>query len=165
VFAVFCERSPEQTATRKNKSSGTEKRDASFMKTKTPDREDREARGDRDATLTATYLGVAAAGLLLLVGSGIAFGARTMASVALGVVFALSNLWVLERLVRVYLQSERGRWAIVALVKAAVLFCIVAILVRSGAVEVLPLVAGFGALPVGVVVGGAWPVASAREES
>lgn len=118
---------------------------------------------ERDAPLTAAYLGVAATGALLLAGSGALFGVRAMAAVAVGVVLAVSNLWVLERLVRVYLASERGRWAGIALVKAAVLFGLVALLVKSGAVDVGPLVFGFGALPLGVIVGGFWPAASSRE--
>ena len=119
---------------------------------------------ERDATMTAAYVGVAGSGALLLAVACAFSGARTTAAVALGVVLAVSNLWVLERLVRVYLQSERGRWAGVALVKAAVLFSAVFVLVKTGAVSVLPLVLGFAALPLGVVVGALWPTRSAREE-
>ena len=115
--------------------------------------------------MTAAYVATAASGVVLLIGSSLSLGARTTAAVALGVVIALSNLWVLERLVKVFLQSEKGRWAVVALVKAAVLFGIVAVLVKTGAVTVLPLVVGFGALPVGVAIAGLWPVAAPREES
>jgi hypothetical protein len=129
------------------------------MKTKIVERE-----RERDSTLTAAYVGVAVSGALLLVGSGILLGVRAMAAVALGVVLAVSNLWVLERFVRVYLASERGRWAGIALLKAAVLFGLVALLVKSGAVDVVPLVFGFGALPLGVVIAGFWPTASSREE-
>ena len=116
--------------------------------------------------MTAAYVSVAASGALLLVGSASHFGARVAAAVALGVVLAVSNLWVLERVVRVFLQSEGGRWAAIALVKAAILFGMVALLVKSGMVDVLPLVVGFGALPLGVTIAGLWPVAaSPREES
>jgi hypothetical protein len=126
------------------------------MKTKTD---------ERDTSLTAAYVGVALSGAVLLIGAAVAFGARHAAAVALGVVLAVSNLWVLERLVRVYLSSERGHWAVVALVKAGALFGMVALLVKSGMVDVLPLVVGFGALPIGVTIAGLWPVASAREET
>lgn len=120
---------------------------------------------ERDPTLTAAYLGVAASGAVLLVLSGSFLGSRAVGAVALGVVLAVSNLWVLERFVRVYLQSEGGRWAGIALLKAAVLFGLVALLVKSGAVDVLPLTLGFGALPLGVVVAGLWPTPRTREES
>jgi len=115
--------------------------------------------------MTTAYVAVAASGALLLAGAVAFAGSRAASSVALGVVVSLANLWLLEKFVRMYLKSERGRWAVLALAKAALLFVIVALLVRSGAVDVLPLVVGFGALPVGVVVGGAWPVRSAREET
>lgn len=138
------------------KNGETEKPERSFMKTKIV---------ERDATLTAAYLGVAASGGALLLASGALLGTRAMAAVALGVVLALSNLWTIERFVRVYLTSERGRWAGVALLKSAMLFGLVALLVKSGAVDVLPLVLGFGALPLGVVIAGLWPAAPAREET
>jgi len=114
---------------------------------------------ERDKTLIATYVGVALCGAALLLGATAWFGGRAVAGVAVGVVLALSNLWVLEQLVRAYLDAGRGRWAVVAVVKAIILFGVVALLVRSGALSVLALVAGFGSLPLGVVVGGAWPVA------
>lgn len=120
---------------------------------------------ERDATLTAAYLGVALGGVLLLAGAGYLFGARVMGGVAAGVVLAFSNLFVLERFVHLYLASEGKGWAGIALLKAAVLFGLVALLVKSGAMDVLPLLAGFGSLPLGVVVAGLWPTARAREES
>jgi hypothetical protein len=125
------------------------------MKTKT---------AERDPSLTAAYLCVAGSGVFLLVTSAVYFGPRSSAGVALGVVLAVSNLWVLERLVRVYLQSEGGRWALMALVKSTALFATVGLLVKTGAIDVLPLIAGFGALPVGVVLAGLWPTARPREE-
>jgi hypothetical protein len=128
----------------------------SFMTTKAP---------ERDASLSAAYVSVAASGALLLLAAGASFGGRTSAGVGLGVVLALSNLWVVERLVRLTLENAGGRWAAIALVKAAVLFGLVALLVKTGAVDVLALVAGFGALPLGVVVAGMLPLARASGES
>jgi hypothetical protein len=120
---------------------------------------------ERDASLSAAYVSVAASGAVLLVGAGVWLGARTMAAVGLGVVLAVSNLWTIERLVRVYLDSERGRWALIAIAKAALLFGLVALLVKSGAVDVLPLVIGFGALPLGITVGTVIPIPRAHRES
>jgi hypothetical protein len=87
-----------------------------------------------------------------------------MASVALGVMLALSNLWLLERMVRVYLATGRGRWAGIALLKAVALLGATAALVKSGAVGLLPLTAGFAALPLGVVLSGVLPVRSLAGE-
>lgn len=126
------------------------------MKTKTT--------ADRDPSLSAAYVCVAGSGVMLLIASAVCFGPRSSAGVALGVVLAVSNLWLLERVVRVYLMSEGGRWALMALVKSTALFATIGLLVKTGAIDVLPLVAGFGALPVGVVLAGLWPVARAREE-
>jgi hypothetical protein len=119
---------------------------------------------DRDPSLSVAYVCVAGSGVMLLIASAVYFGARASAGVALGVVLAVSNLWLLERVVRVYLMSEGGRWALMALVKSTALFATIGLLVKTGAIDVLPLVAGFGALPVGVVLAGLWPVARAREE-
>jgi hypothetical protein len=88
-----------------------------------------------------------------------------MMAVGIGAGLALSNLWVLERLVVAYLKTSGGRWAAIATVKAGVLLCIVVFLVKSGAVDVLPIVAGFGALPLGVVFSGLMPVPFRSEES
>jgi hypothetical protein len=101
---------------------------------------------------------------MLLVAAAVCFGPRHSAGVALGVVLAVSNLWVLEQLVRVFLNAQGGRWALMALVKSAALFVTVGLLIKTGAIDVLPLAAGFGALPVGVVLAGLWPVARPREE-
>jgi hypothetical protein len=120
---------------------------------------------DRDATLTAAYFGVAGSGALLMIGAGVVFGLGWTAGVALGVVLALSNLWVLERLVRGYLDSEGGRWTVVAVVKAAAILAVVAILMKLGVVTVAPLAAGYGALPIGIVIAGLWPMPKTREEA
>jgi hypothetical protein len=120
---------------------------------------------ERDASLNATYVAVAASGALGLACALAFFSLRTASAVAVGVVLSLANLWTLETLVRAYLRSAKGRWTVLALAKAAVLFVAVALLVRGGVVDVLPLVFGFGALPTGVVVGGAWPVRTASEEN
>lgn len=112
--------------------------------------------------MNAAYVSVAISGAFLLVGGGVWFGVRASSGIALGVVLAVSNLWVLERLVRAYLDSERGRWAIVAVVKAAAILGMVALLVKAGAVDVGALAAGYGALPLGIVIAGLWPQAGAK---
>lgn len=120
---------------------------------------------ERDPNLTAAYGAVCAVGGLFFVGAGVAYGLRTMLAVGIGAVLALSNLLVLEKLVVAYLKTSGGRWAAIATVKAGLLFGVVALLVKSGIVDVLPIVAGFGALPVGVVFSGLVPVPSRPEES
>jgi hypothetical protein len=118
---------------------------------------------ERDPSLTAAYLAVALAGGFAVVVSGGAYGLRAMLAVAVGALLALSNLWILEKLVAAYLKTTGGRWAAIATLKAAILFALVAALVKSGVVDVLPLTAGFAVLPVGILFAGLVP--RAREES
>ncbi len=119
---------------------------------------------ERDPTLTGAYAAVVAAGAFIVAVSALLVGARAALGAGLGAVLAASNLWVLEKLVSAYLKSGGGRWAAIATVKAGVLLCVVAVLVKGGLVDVLPMAAGFGALPVGVVFAGLIPKSSAREE-
>ena len=101
----------------------------------------------------------------MFLGAGLAYGARTMFAVGLGAALAVSNLWVLERLVSAYLKTTGVRWTSIATIKAGVLVATVAFLVKSGAVDLLPIVAGFGALPVGIAFSGLLPTPTRPEES
>jgi hypothetical protein len=118
---------------------------------------------ERDPNLSAAYLAVAAAGGFAIVAAGAAYGLRAMLAVGVGATLAMSNLWVLEKLVAAYLKTSGGRWAAIATVKAALLFALVALLVKTGTLDVLPLTAGFAALPVGILFSGLVP--RVREES
>lgn len=125
----------------------------------------KSATTERDPSLSAAYVTVCAAGGLLFLGAGIAYGVRTMLAVGLGAALAVSNLWVLERLVAAFLRTTGGRWTAIATVKAAVLLAVVTFLVKSGAVDLLPIVVGFGALPIGIVFSGILPMPTRPEES
>jgi hypothetical protein len=125
----------------------------------------KSATTERDPNLTAAYVTVCAAGGLMLLGAGTAYGARTMLAVGVGSALALSNLWVLERLVAAYLKTGGGRWTAIATIKAAVLVTTVLLLVKSGAVDLLPVVAGFAALPIGIALSGLMPMPTRPEES
>lgn len=74
-------------------------------------------------------------------------------SVALGGVFALLNLWLIARIVRAFLggSSNRLSWGLVTLFKFTGMFAALYFLFKSGLVEVLPVVIGYGALPLGIV--------------
>jgi len=125
----------------------------------------KSATTERDSNLTAAYITVCAAGGLMLLGAGIAYGMRTMLAVGVGAALAVSNLWVLERLVAAYLKSTGVRWTAIAAIKASVLVTTVLLLVKSGAVDLLPIVAGFGALPIGIAFSGLLPMPTRPEES
>jgi len=96
---------------------------------------------------------VAIVGLLLTLSAPTLLGAGTAPSVAAGSSLALVNLWALSRLVQSFLQGGGARlpWVVVSMLKFFGLLLIVAVLVRSGHVSVLPLMLGFAALPLGIV--------------
>jgi len=118
---------------------------------------------ERDPALTVAYLAVCVAGGVIVVVAWFVFGLRAMFGAGLGVLVALSNLWVLEKLVALYLKARGGRWAAIATVKAALLLGVVAVLVKSGTVGLLPITAGFGALPIGILIAGLVPRPASEE--
>ncbi len=105
---------------------------------------------------------VSVVGLLLIAGAWFAGGPHVMLAVAIGAVAAVLNLWVMGRLVSSFLGGHgRMSWGFVAIVKLAVLFGGMFLLIKSGIAGVLPLLIGYGALPLGIVVaqfGGLSPV-------
>lgn len=118
---------------------------------------------ERDPNLAAAYLAVCIAGGFVVAGAAGFFGMRAMLSAGVGALLAVSNLWVLEKLVTAYLKSSGGRWAAIATVKAGLLLALVAVLVKNGLVDVLSITAGFAALPIGILFAGLVP--RPREES
>ena len=94
-------------------------------------------------------------GALLFAGLGAAF------SVAVGAAIATGNLWALARIIGALLPSGRagaeaqskGAWALVAVLKIFALLAAVWLLMRHGVVSPLPMLVGFGALPIGIAIG------------
>ena len=120
---------------------------------------------ETDAILSAALWSVALTGIVLAVLSGMIGGGRALVSTALGAAIATVNLWALIRLVRVLFnrQGPRLPWTLALTMKFAVLLGAVFWLIRSELVDVLPLLAGFVALPVGTVVGQLRGTQPARE--
>jgi hypothetical protein len=104
--------------------------------------------------LGAALWSVAVVGLLFAVAAPSFLGSGSRSSVAIGAALALVNLWVVARTVRGFLYPEgpRSPWISLAMLKFAVLFLGVTFLVRGGYAKILPLIVGYGALPVGIVV-------------
>jgi len=119
---------------------------------------------ERDPTLAAAYTAVSVAGACIVGAVLLLLGRRAMFGTGLVGLLAVSNLWVLEKLVAAFLKAGGGRWAAIATVKAGVLLSIVAVLVKGGVVDTFPVMAGFGALPIGILIAGLVPRPSAREE-
>jgi hypothetical protein len=119
-----------------------------------------------DAVLTAALWSVALAGIVLAVLAGMVGGARALLSAAIGSGVAALNLWALIRLVRVLFANQGPRlpWTLALMAKFAVLLGAVFWLIRSELVDVIPLLVGFLALPIGTVAGQLRGAQPAREQ-
>jgi len=105
--------------------------------------------------------GVAIAGGVLSIAALAVSGLWSAFSVAVGAAIATGNLWVLARIVWALLPSDaegaraqsRAGWALVALLKMVGLVGVVWLLMRHGVVSPVPMMIGFGALPIGIAIG------------
>jgi hypothetical protein len=97
---------------------------------------------------------VAVVGVLLCAGAPTVLGGGTRSSVALGVVLAIGNLWAISKTVRGFLNpaGARSPWISLAMLKFAVMFLGVLFLIRGGYARLLPLVVGYAAMPLGIVI-------------
>lgn len=97
---------------------------------------------------------VAIVGAVLCAVGPTLLGSGTRVSIALGVLLAIGNLWAIARTVRGFLEpaGARSPWISLAMLKFAVMFLGVLFLVRGGYAKLLPLVVGYAAMPVGIVI-------------
>ena len=103
---------------------------------------------------------VIAGGALTLLALAFA-GAAAALSVAAGAGLAAGNLWLLARIVTALLPDDRpgaeaqsrAGWALVAVLKMFGLLALAWLLMRHGIVSPLPMLVGFGALPIGIAIG------------
>jgi hypothetical protein len=116
---------------------------------------------------------------VLLMGAVFAFfgfafaGLGAGLSVALGGVLAAGNLWVLARIVTELLPTDsagaeaqsRGGWALVAVLKILGLLTFAWLLMRHAIVSPVPMLVGFGSLPIGIAIGSLVSDRSAPGES
>lgn len=113
------------------------------------------ATGAGDAAMRASILSVLVCGLCFGVVGFALGGGRTGLGVVIGGLIATANLWVFAKVGQAFV-TKRGNtapWGIIALLKMAVLFGGVWLILRTGVVSALSLIAGYCALPVGVTVG------------
>jgi len=107
-----------------------------------------------DARMRASIRSVLGVGLCFAVlGSGLD-GLRTGFGVAVGAAIAAANLWVFARVGQAFV-SRKGNsapWVVIALLKMALLFGGVWLILRTGVISALSLFAGYAALPVGLTV-------------
>jgi ATP synthase I subunit len=108
-------------------------------------------------SLRAVTVAGAALGLLALAFASVGAGLSVLAGAAL----AAGNLWLLARIVSELLPSDRagaeaqsrGGWALVAALKMFGLVAVAWLLMRHGIVSPMPMLIGFGALPIGIAIG------------
>ncbi len=122
-----------------------------------------EARPSRfDGRLRISLVAVAVSGAVLTFCALLASGVSAALSVGMGALLATGNLWVLARIVAALLPDEqsapeatknRGGWALLAVLKMVGLLGAAWLLMRHGVVSPLPMLIGFGSLPIGIAIG------------
>lgn len=109
-----------------------------------------------DSGLTRSFGAVGVFGLLLSLGSiAVVDDWRDTWSVAAGACIAFSNFWMTAYLVRGFVEPAGVRlpWTLIAVVKLILVLGVVYVLLQRGILSLLPMVVGFGALPLGIVFG------------
>jgi hypothetical protein len=121
-----------------------------------------------DAGLSRAFWCVGLVGTSLSVGSIFVLqDFQSTVSVAVGAAIALLNFWMTSYLVRGFLAPTGMRlpWPLIATIKLVVVLGGVYVLLDREVLSLLPLVVGFGALPLGIVLGQTRPNArTAKEE-
>jgi hypothetical protein len=112
-------------------------------------------------SLAATLRAVAIVGATATAAAALLGGGRAMLGVGIGAAVAIGNLWLVGRVVRGFVAgTAQAPWGFVAAVKFTLLVVLLWVLLKSGVVDLLPLVIGYGALPLGIFasqLGGASP--------
>ena len=119
------------------------------------------ARAGVDPRLRAALITVVVAASAFSGVAAYAWSSRAAVSVAVGGAIATANLWVLARIVGSLMPAEgetgapnaKAAYGVLALLKLTVLFGGVWFLMTKHLVDPIPLVVGFGALPIGIAIG------------
>jgi hypothetical protein len=113
-----------------------------------------------DAQLRRTFAAVLATAVILTTFAAMQYGKGAAFSVAMGALLALSNLYVLSRIVLALAvptgESPAGAgfsWAVITVGKIMVLFGGMWALMTWRVVSPIPLVVGYGSLPIGIAFG------------
>ncbi|HRI64676.1 MAG TPA: ATP synthase subunit I [Polyangium sp.] len=108
-----------------------------------------------DEGIRAAMISVGIVAGVLSAGAFAAFDLGTARGVAVGGVFALANLWAFARIGEAFLsrRGTAGPWSVIAVLKMAGLFGGVWLILRSGIASPMALLAGYGALPIGITFG------------
>lgn len=134
------------------------------MTTKTSHPAEPERPPRLDARMRVALVSVLGVGSLLAAAATALFGGRTGLSVAAGAGLAFGNLWALSRVVASLLPQEGdaaagkpvkgpGAWGLVAPLKTVGLLVAAWMLLSYRVAAPLPMLVGFGALPIGIAIG------------
>jgi hypothetical protein len=120
---------------------------------------------DQNGIATAIW-SVAIVGVLFTAAAPTLLGSASRSSVALGALLSIANLWAISRTVRgfLYPAAARSPWIVLSILKFALVFLGVLFLIRGGYAKLLPLVVGYSAMPLGIVIAQLKPAASTSGE-
>jgi hypothetical protein len=108
---------------------------------------------EQESGFSRALWAIAVLGVLATLAGLLVAGGRTAIGIGIGSAIAAANLWSIMRVVRGLLAPKPGSvpWGLIAAVKFVVLIGGVYLLVKSGWVDLVTLLIGYGALPVGIV--------------
>jgi hypothetical protein len=108
-----------------------------------------------DARMRTALAAVGCFGLVFTMAAAVVSDGRAALSVAIGAAVAAANLFVLAQIVsRVIGQSgSAGVWGVFAVAKMLVFFLGMWLLMTKGLVSPIPLLVGYGSLPIGIAIG------------
>ncbi len=110
-----------------------------------------------DPRLTTALLVVAIFGGLFAAVAATVFSARAGLSCGIGAAIAASNLYALAKIIGALVTPGASRsavgWVFALLMKMAILFGGIWLLLTWGVVTVVPLVVGYMTLPLGIAIG------------
>ncbi len=113
-----------------------------------------------DPRLVMAFRAVAVSGACLAIGLFVEGGVVSGVSAAVGAGVAVTNLYVLSRIVFSfaipYVDAKENAgfaWGVIALGKMMVLFGGLWVLMTHHWVDPIPLVVGYGSLPIGIAIG------------
>ncbi|MGH7438910.1 MAG: hypothetical protein ACRENE_24755 [Polyangiaceae bacterium] len=130
--------------------------------------DERHGRGPLDARMKSSIAFVGASGVALGAVAAVFEGPAAAGAVVIGAALATANLWVLARVVAGLLPPEPAdgeshpasppdpresrAWASLATIKTVGLLLVAWMILRYRVAAPLPLLVGFGALPIGIAI-------------
>ena len=109
-------------------------------------------RSDEEQGTRAALKAVALTGVVLTLAAPFVLGKPSVLGVALGSGIATLNLWALGRVVRALMAGASLPWVALGGLKLLALLGVMALIIKYELAGLLPLGAGYAALPLGIVL-------------